>query len=271
MNALCAPQMSSNGWSVDYKISVIIPTRDRISLLFDCLNSLLNNSYQEERLFEVILLIDSDDTKTLQFAIELQSKFNFINLKDNTECNSLLIMVVKRSEYMQRDYNNAGAVAAKGELVFVLNDDAVISTKNWDYHIYNFYKNNKSQDDIMMIALSDDSHNSESLDSLGQIRDADTHGPCFPIITKTFVNHLRGIFPSNIRMWGADWILYKIFQYVNRVYRLYNISITHNSFHSANREKDQINDYIEQISSKPQYLPTIPEYIDYIQSIIVKK
>jgi glycosyltransferase involved in cell wall biosynthesis len=268
---ISAPRMYDNGWSPDYKISVVIPTRQRSKLLIDCLNSLLDKSYKDDRLFEVILLIDNDDTETLQTAIELQSKFSFINKFDNTECNSLLIMIVNRSEYMQRDYNNAGSVAAKGELVLVLNDDTIMNTENWDYIIYQFYQDNKTKDDIMMIAISDNTHNSNSEDSLGQIRSENTHGPCFPIVTKTFVNYIKGIFPSNIRMWGVDIILFKIFQNVDRVYRLYNISIDHNSFHTSSRDKDDINDYVADISAKPQYLPTIPEYIDYIQSIIAKK
>lgn len=267
---ISAPKMYNNGWSPDYKISVIIPTRQRSQLLINCLNSLLDKSYEDDRLFEVILLIDSDDMETLQTAIQLQSRFNFINKFDNTQCNSLLIMVVNRSEYMQRDYNNVGSVASRGELVLVLNDDTIMHTKNWDHIIYEFYQNNKTQDDIIMIAMSDNTHDSNSEDSLGKIRSENSHGPCFPIVTKTFVNYVKGIFPSNIRMWGADIILFKIFQNLDRVYRLKNVVIDHNSFHTSTRDKDNINDYINNISSKPQYLPTISEYINYIKLIINK-
>ncbi len=267
-DTISAPKMYPNGWSIDYKISVIIPTRERPELLTDCLNSLLDKSYKNNRLFEVILLIDNDDPETLKTAINLQSKFSFTNILDNTKCNSLSIIVVDRSEYMQRDYNNVGAVAAKGDLVFVLNDDAIMNTLDWDKIIYDFYLENKNLDDIMFLAITDDTHDAVSLDSLGRIRDSETHGPCFPIVTKTFVKYLRGIFPSNIRMWGADIVLYSIFKQVDRVYKLHNISISHNSFHSGNRAKDTINERIKEISDKPQYLPTIPEYITYLQSIL---
>lgn len=263
-------QMYSNGWSLDYKISVIIPTRQRSQLLINCLNSLLDKSYKEDRLFEIILLVDNDDSETLQTAIELQSKFNFINQFDSTLCNSLTIMIVCRSEYMQRDYNNAGSVAAKGELVLVLNDDVIMNTENWDHIIYQFYKNNKTKDDVMMIAIYDNTHDSESKDCNGEIRASDTHGPCFPIVTKTFINHMKGIFPSNIRMWGADIILFKIFQNIGRVYSLKNVSVNHSSFHTSTRTRDNINDHVSNISSKEQYLPPLSEYINYIKLIISK-
>jgi glycosyltransferase involved in cell wall biosynthesis len=259
--------MYPNGWSIDYKISVIIPTRERPELLTDCLNSLLDKSYKNNRLFEIILLIDNDDSETLKTAIGLQSKFSFTNILDNTKCNSLSIIVIDRSEYIQRDYNNAGAVAAKGALVFVLNDDAIINTIDWDKIIYDFYLENKNSDDIMLLAIKDDSHDGSHLDSLGESRDLDTHGPCFPIVTKTFVKHINGIFPSNIRMWGADIALHSIFKQVGKVYTVPNISISHNSFHSGSRAEDTINEHVTKISKKPQYLPTTSQYLFYLQSI----
>lgn len=267
-NIISAPKMYHNGWSVDYKISVIIPTRDRPEMLTDCINSLLDKSYKKNRLFEIILLIDNDDIETLTTAINLQSKFNFTNILDNTKCNSLSIIILERSEYMQRDYNNVGAVAAKGDLVFILNDDTIMNTNNWDKIIYDFYLENKNSQDIMFLAITDDTHDSISLDSLGRTRDAETHGPCFPIVTKTFVKYLKGVFPSNIRMWGADIVLHSIFKYLDKVYKLHNISISHRSHHSGNRTKDTINEHVAEISEKPQYLPTTPEYITYIQSVI---
>lgn len=265
------PLMGNDGWSLDYKISVIIPTRGRSELLRKCLTSLLDYSYKKDRLFEIILVIDNDDTETLKTAIELQSKFNFYSNIDNTEANSLSIMIIKRSEYMQRDYNNAAAIAAKGKLVFVLNDDVTIETKNWDQIIYNYYLTNKNQEDIMLISISDDSHDALSKDSLGNTRSQETHGPCFPIVTKTFINLTKGIFPSNIRMWGADIVLHRIFKQINKVYTLEDIKILHNSFHSSNRQKDETNRYIETISSKSQYLLDTNSYIQYINSLIVKK
>lgn len=264
------PRMHDKGWSVDYKISVIIPTRGRPDLLKNCLLSLLNNSYKKSRLFEIILLIDNDDNETLQTAIGLQSQFIFTIDHDKTKCNSLSIIVLDRSEYMQRDYNNAGAIAAKGELVFVLNDDATIDTNDWDKTIYDFYQNNKPKDDIMLIAISDNTHDSRSKDIMGEVRSPETHGPCFPIVTKTFINYTKGIFPSNIRMWGADIILYKIFYSSNRVYRLHNVHVEHHSYHASNREKDCINDHVSMVSSRPKEMLSIAEYIGYIQNIISK-
>ena len=236
-----------NKWCYDYKISVIIPTRSRINLLDECLDSLLDNCYKEYRMFEVILLVDFDDHETYNHIVN-NVKDKFKHGYSDAEC-CLSIISVERSEFMQRDYNNFASLAARGDLVFVLNDDAVVTTKDWDKKIYEFYVDNKTDDDIMLISVLDDSHNG-SLDSFGNNRTRVSHGSCFPILTKTFVHNMYGVMPGHIKMWTADTAINALFNDVDRIFLLDSVFVKHNSYHSGTRDKDVINQHVSDVSSE---------------------
>lgn len=263
------PTVYNARWSINYGISVIIPTRKRIDLLRSCIESLFNKSHNDI-LFEIILIIDNDDTDSLTAAVDLQNQYKSRLSQDNTEYCPITILITTRSSCMQRDYNNAGAIAAKGDLIFVLNDDAVIDTQNWNKLIYDYYIANRPIDDIMLISILDDTHNGSYIDSRNKIMTRETHGACFPVVTKTFVNIVKGVFPSVIRMWGADSTLHKIFTTLERVFELDTVFVNHNSYHSHQREKDDINLHVHNISEKYQnlqlpgaYVPRhLMEYID---------
>lgn len=241
-------------WSIDYKISVIFPTRNRIGLLKKCLNSLLDKCYKKHRLFEIILVVDYDDKETLDFISSIKNMFKFTD--KNLTANSLSVLLTEQSEFMQRDYNNAASIAAKGDVVFLLNDDVVIETEDWDFRIYEFYQKNKPTDDIMLIGLVENTkdiyHNANGIG----------HGVCFPIITKTYINMMGGVFPPDIKMWFADTALSYIFNSINRTYLLDNVKIFHDSYHAKTRPKDAINITIENI--KQSSIQNFEPYISFI-------
>ena len=256
-------------WCWDYKVSIVIPTRGRIELLKDCLLSILDKSFKSDRLFEVILVVDYDDDKTLKFVREFSDNFKFNCPKTKMRLNSLSVILTERSEYMQRDYNNAGANAAKGDLIFILNDDCVITTDNWDKKLVDYYIENKPDDDIMLVSCSDNTHNGETIDEFnGQVRTNDSHGACFPIFTKTFCKIFNGVMPPEIRMWGADIVINKFFKIINRKFVFTDLHVDHISYHSGTRPKDEVNEYIKDVSEKDPLLTfTRTDFRPYITKV----
>lgn len=241
-------------WSIDYKISVIFPTRNRIELLKRCLDSLLYKSYKKHRLFEIILVVDYDDKQTLDYVLSIKDMFKFID--GDLVANSLSILLTEHSEFMQRDYNNAASLGAKGDIILLLNDDVVIETEDWDLKIYEFYQKNKPIDDIMLIGLVENTKDVyHKANGIG-------HGVCFPVITKTYVNMMRGVFPPDIKMWFADTALSYIFNAIDRVYLLDNVKIFHDSYHAETRPKDSINESVEKI--KQGGIQNFEPYVSFI-------
>jgi len=255
-------------WCWDYKVSIVIPTRGRIELLKDCLLSILDKSFKRERLFEIILVIDYDDDETLNFVREFSDNFKFNCPKTKMRLNSLSVILTERSEYMQRDYNNAGANAAKGDLIFILNDDCIMTTTDWDKKLVDYYIENKPDDDIMLIACSDNTHDGKSLDLKGQVRTNEDHGACFPIFTKTFCDIFKGVFPPEFKMWCADTNTNYFFKKFDRKYRFQEIHVDHISYHTKTREPDSINHHVKNVSSYSIPPSTMQYYFDIVSKYI---
>jgi len=255
-------------WCWDYKVSIVIPTRGRVELLKDCLLSILDKSFKRERLFEIILVIDYDDDETLKFVRGFSDNFKFNCPKTKMRLNSLSVILTERSEFMQRDYNNAGANAAKGDLIFILNDDCIMTTTNWDKKLVDYYIENKPDDDIMLIACSDNTHDGESLDIKGQVRNNETHGACFPIFTKTFCDIFNGVFPPEFKMWCVDTAMNSFFKEFDRKYRFKEMHIDHISYHTKTREPDSINHHVEKVSNSPVPPSTMQYYFDTVSKYI---
>jgi glycosyltransferase involved in cell wall biosynthesis len=249
-------------WSIDYKISVIFPTRNRLELLKKCLDSLLNKSYKKHRLFEIILVVDYDDKQTLDYILNTKDIFQFTD--GDLTANSLSVLLTEQSEFMQRDYNNAASIAAKGDIIFLLNDDVVIETEDWDLKIYEFYQANKPSDDIMLIGLVENTkdvyHNNNGIG----------HGVCFPVVTKTYINMMRGVFPPDIKMWFADTAISRIFTSINRVWLLDSVKVFHDSYHAKTRPKDPININIEKINTTQGGIKRFEPYIAFISNHLNK-
>lgn len=242
---------NKNKWCWDYKISIVIPTRERVSLLRSCLLSILEKSFKPERLFEVILIVDYCDDETLNFVRDISDKFKFYCSSTGMSLNSLSVILTERSEYMQRDYNNAGANAAKGDLIFILNDDCIITTTDWDKKLVDYYIENKPDDDIMLISCSDNTHDDKTIDkSNGVVRTNEQYGSCFPIFTKTFCEVFHGVIPPEIRMWSGDIVINNFFKAMDRKFRFTGLHVDHISYHSNTRNKDIINRHVKDVSEK---------------------
>jgi glycosyltransferase involved in cell wall biosynthesis len=98
-------------------VSLIIPTRNGLALLKQCIESILEKT--DYRNYEIIVIDNgSDDDATLRYMEK-------INLKDN-------IRVVRDDRpFNYSALNNAAVKLAKGELVGLINNDIEVIKSNW--------------------------------------------------------------------------------------------------------------------------------------------
>lgn len=103
-------------------ISVLIPTRKRVSRLDRALHSIWSMSSSEEAV-EILLRCDKDDQATIEYG-EVQRKWH----------RNLQILVGPRNDgYVSIPcFMNELAEAAKGTILMCCNDDVIFRTKNWD-------------------------------------------------------------------------------------------------------------------------------------------
>ena len=213
-------------WCNNIQISLIIPTRGRLELLHKCIESFISTASRTIA-FEFIIIIDHDDLEMHEAMFMLTANNPKIRVR---------YISTNRSFSMQRDYNNLGANASSGELLFILNDDVEMTTKYWDRIIYDRYLQVKTYDDIHMLSVLDDTHK------------GDERGCCFPIVTKTYSNLFNGVFPSDILMWSADIVLNKIFKSINRIEYIDDVLLKHVSVHTESRDEDEINLHVQRVS-----------------------
>ncbi len=97
-------------------VSILIPTRDRIDLIEQCVESLAKTTYPA---FEV-LIIDNDSTEpeTLDWFEQ------FDNGRDRR-------VIKAPGEFNFSRVNNLGAEASRGELLLLLNNDTEVIDPNW--------------------------------------------------------------------------------------------------------------------------------------------
>ena len=106
-------------------ISILLPTRKRIPLLKKAVGSLINNAREPEKL-QFLFGVDTDDEET----------FNF--LKESKYPNQLALQFNPIGYQNLHKYNNTLAGYANGKWIMFFNDDAIMSTKNWDEKIMDF-------------------------------------------------------------------------------------------------------------------------------------
>jgi hypothetical protein len=105
------------------KISVLLPTRNRVDMVIKTLNSLYNTISDKNRL-EVILGLDSDDPSITNLKTKLE-EFHGCDIK--------LSIFNERHGYVNlHKYINRLAFEADGDWLYLWNDDSYIITKDWD-------------------------------------------------------------------------------------------------------------------------------------------
>ena len=106
-------------------ISVLLPTRKRISLIKRCTESLLDNAKDPSKI-QLLYGVDDDDSESLKFLKDVKHP-------------ARSVIKFKRLGYENlHRYNNALSVYAQGTWIMIYNDDAIMQTKDWDSEIGKF-------------------------------------------------------------------------------------------------------------------------------------
>ncbi len=116
--------MVENTYKVEYHlekeaplVSIIIPTRDRYTLLSKCINSILK--YTDYKNYEIIILDnESSEPKILKYFESLKKYDNIRVIEYHKPFNFSAI-------------NNFGVTQARGEVVALLNNDVEIISEHW--------------------------------------------------------------------------------------------------------------------------------------------
>lgn len=219
--------------------SLVFATRKRPDLLEGLFKSLLETTKELDKI-EVMPVCDNDDHETINHIKYLEtiipSKF----------------LIRERSSYLNRDYINYAASMSKGKYIFILNDDVLFQTKDWDEKSLNELENYLlNKPDRIVYGMTDD-----GMDQLRTKQNLQYAG--FPIISREAFNSLGYAMYPEFKSWGADTHLYRIFEIVNRILNIKRQCMAfHLSPHTQTREKDEINLHVASIHNNINPSPEI--------------
>lgn len=117
------------------KFSFILPTRERTSLVYQFLESLYSNTQKPDEI-EILLYIDEDDTESPSIHFPLFCVKKVIGPRQS-------MSLITRRLYAE----------SRGENIFLMNDDVICRTKNWDEKVLNVLS--KHKDGIALLYTND--------------------------------------------------------------------------------------------------------------------
>jgi len=107
--------------------SVLIPSRDRIDILKNSINSLLNNANNSENI-QILIKFDFDDEQSIK-------RFSELNLRKQ----DVVLFGNRFRGYKDHHlFLNDLAKLAEGEFLFTWNDDTTMLSKDWDLEIQKY-------------------------------------------------------------------------------------------------------------------------------------
>ena len=104
------------------KISILIPTRERVLKFERFINSIVKNTLSIDRC-EFLVLVDPDDPE----------KEEYIKFIDGLKYQKLDIKIFHENLQTHAKRNNFLATKSSGEILFPANDDMIFITKEWDH------------------------------------------------------------------------------------------------------------------------------------------
>ena len=110
-----------NNKITNFKISILLPTRERSKKFERMLKSLLNTCYNTQRI-EILLLTNEDDN-------ELK---NYQEIIKNENYNNITIKLFIKNLETHAIRNNFLVKKSGGDIIFPINDDMIFVSNNWD-------------------------------------------------------------------------------------------------------------------------------------------
>ena len=202
------------GMSLDY--SLFLNTRKRVPVLSNLLDSIVNTTYDIDKL-ESLITVDDDDTQSIEFV---QSYHAIPNLK---------LIIKPRPSNLHTNINKMASQSV-GSFLFVLNDDVVFLTQHWDKITNQFYQDRKN--DIYYLATTD-----TSIDKTKQ-----TQYSSFPMLTRKAYNTLGYFMSDKFVSHGGDVHLWRIFNSVDRILKTPIVldHVMHNSQHNIQQMRKDL-------------------------------
>lgn len=184
-----------------YKISLIIPTRERPTLFQKVIESLQINTKHPENL-ELLIIVNDDDITSQDYVKKVMSHHGMFKYR---------LLLRPYSRMLNEDYYNWASRQAIGDLIWIYADDLFMCAPNWDEMVEIVAKDcfQKYPDGIFCLGIMDNTKPPSHL--------IPKH-PCFPMFPKQVHDAQGGWYLSpTIPTWGVDYIIYKIYSGINRL------------------------------------------------------
>jgi len=172
-------------------ISLFFNTRKRVGMLANLLNSIVNTTADLEQV-EILITADNDDEQTVDLLQQYKSKGIFPNLH---------LTIGDKPSNLHTSINRM-ASNAKGDFLFVLNDDVILRTYGWDKII----SESCDPSEIMYLSTMD-----TSIDKTKHGRYAS-----FPVLTRAAYESLGYFMSERFVGHGGDVHLWRIFNELDR-------------------------------------------------------
>jgi hypothetical protein len=219
------------------KFSLILPSRERASLLANFCRTVEENTFDKENI-EMLVACDDDDKETIETLKNMKYPW-------------LKYYVRPRGNSISRDYQNWLYPHSKGEYLFVLNDDVELKTKNWDQIALQKIQDYPHKDGIFCGWIADDTK--------VRIRDKKDAYSCFPLFTRKAVNALGYLMNEYYGGWSADIFIYNVYKEIDRILDMSEILVQHYTHWLGNRERDETNRSMERKSWRKNIIDHKPD------------
>lgn len=113
-------------------VSILLPTRNRISLVERSITSMLSNSKDPGRV-EIVIAYDDDDLASNEYF----KSAKWHDLIKSFDASEQIIVCSPQGYHGLHHYYTAMAKQAQGQWFMIWNDDAVMLTAEWDQHVEN--------------------------------------------------------------------------------------------------------------------------------------
>jgi len=230
----------NSGTAINKFITIIFPSRSRLDLVKKLLYSIEENT-NKKNMIEVISICDYDDKETLDLFYNISSEisydFKFVCRKQNETLD------------LPNDYYSLGLkLASNSYFTWILGNDCELVEKDWDAKFFNAIKQImpnvfniiEKDEKYFYIRINDDTHWGENGENINKYGDQSC---CFPLLSTNYCKNLKEFYPTEIKTWGGDTILYKLALRSNSFFivdatRI--IKIKHHSSHNQNNTEDEI-------------------------------
>ena len=226
-------------------VTIIFPSRGRLELVKQLLNSIETNTYDKSQI-DVISICDQDDIDTINLFYEisptLSYDFKFISRRKHDILD------------LPNDYYDLGLKLAQDSyFLWILGNDCEIVTENWDYmlrqsltySIPTIYSDIENNSKFYYIKINDDTHIGDNGEFLNKYDDKSC---CFPLLSMNYYYSSGEFYPKEIPTWGGDSCLYILTTKSNKfsiIDACDILKINHYTYINQRIEQDDISKRIE--------------------------